>query len=269
MTDVSAELIRRSGYSHEGFAADYDGHRPSPPPDLLRVLARMAQVDRPRLVVDLGSGTGLSARAWAGLADEVVGVEPSQDIRREAERRTSAANVRFEDAFSNATGLAPASADIVTCAQSLHWMDPEPTFAEAGFVLREGSVFAAYDYELTPVVHLEVEAAFAAFLEARRTIRAELGIPAGAAYHPKEGHLERMTRSGRFRYTRELFAHGTAEGDAARLVGLARSIGPIAVDGRVLDAERELETLAAVADRVIGTTPVQWHFGYRVRVGVK
>ena len=57
------------------------------------------KLTRPRLVVDLGSGTGLSTRVWADRADEVVGVEASPEMREQAERcdasgRTSASSRR-------------------------------------------------------------------------------------------------------------------------------------------------------------------------------
>src|SRR3954468_4102853 len=67
-----------------GFAGLYHGVRPLPPADLGRLLAAYCG-GRPELVVDLGSGTGLSA-GWArGWADAVVGVEPGDDMRATAE----------------------------------------------------------------------------------------------------------------------------------------------------------------------------------------
>jgi hypothetical protein len=51
---------QRSGYTQPGFAARYDTYRPVPPPTLLDLLCQMAQAPIPALVVDLGSGTGLS-----------------------------------------------------------------------------------------------------------------------------------------------------------------------------------------------------------------
>jgi hypothetical protein len=75
------ELLRRldeSGYDWPGFAADYDRFRPRPPAVLLELLPLLVGVDRLRLVVDLGSGTGLSARVWTELADEVVAIEPNK-----------------------------------------------------------------------------------------------------------------------------------------------------------------------------------------------
>ena len=57
------------------------------------------------LVVDLGSGTGLSARVWAELADEVVAIEPNEAMRTFAEGVTTAANVRYLGTPSHQTGL--------------------------------------------------------------------------------------------------------------------------------------------------------------------
>jgi predicted O-methyltransferase YrrM len=67
MSQYSRERIQATGYSREGFAEGYDVHRPSPPEALLDVLSLLAQVERPKLVVDLGTGTGtgLSTRVWA------------------------------------------------------------------------------------------------------------------------------------------------------------------------------------------------------------
>lgn len=271
LTTTSEELIRRSGYSEEGFAAGYDTYRPAPPAALLELLTLVAQSDRPGSVVDLGSGTGLSARAWADRAERVVGVEPNQAMREEAERRTDAANVAFLDAYSDATGLPGGSADIVTCAQSLHWMEPVATFSEVVRILRPGGVFAAYDYDVVPVVHWEAELAFQRFLAVRRALREEFGIVAGASIWPKEQHRERMEASGLFRYTREVMMHSSAAGDATALVGLALSIGPI--PGNAEAVARVLEPafseLRATADRVLGSEACPWYFGYRVRMGVK
>src|SRR5205085_8413875 len=77
VSEFSQELIERSGYMNEGFADLYDRFRPSPPDEVLDILSWLARAERPRLVVDLGSGTGLGTRAWGTRAEEVVGVEPN------------------------------------------------------------------------------------------------------------------------------------------------------------------------------------------------
>jgi len=137
--DISANLERFTG-----LAGVYDAHRPRPPAVIPDMLAQLARTRRPRLVVDLGSGTGLSTFLWADRAAAVVGVEPNADMRAVAEARkaahANATNVRFQEGIAAQTGLPDGSADIVTCSQSLHWMEPESTLAEVARVLRSGGV---------------------------------------------------------------------------------------------------------------------------------
>lgn len=262
----SERLLRASGYDRAGFAAGFDTDRPSPPAVLADLLCLEAQVERPRLVADLGSGTGLSTRIWADRADEVVGVEASPEMRNHAETVTSAENVRFVQAYAQATGLPDGAADIVTCSQSFHWMEPTATLAEAARILRPGGVFAAYDYDWPPVVHPEVEAAFEEMLRRVAKRRAE----GGRMRYSKEGHLERIRESGHFRYVREVVCHSRERGSAKRIVAMALSLGPLTV---LLDEASEeelgLEQLREVADRALGDREVAMFLGYRARLGVR
>ena len=134
-----------------GFADLYDRVRPTPPDVLAEILWTYARTDRPT-VVDLGSGTGLSSRWASRWAGSVVGIEPSEDMRRKAEAQTDAANVEYRDGWAHATGLADESADIVLASQALHWMEPSSTLAEVARVLRPGGVFAAIDCDFPPSV---------------------------------------------------------------------------------------------------------------------
>jgi SAM-dependent methyltransferase len=266
--DFSEELIARSGYDRPGFAAGYDGFRPSTPPALLEVLCRYARVERPAFVVDLGCGTGLSTRIWSGVAEHVVGVEPNPAMLAAAER---VPGVEYREAFAHDTGLAGGAADIVTCSQSLHWMEPEPIFAEVGRILRPGGVFAAYDYDWPPVVDPELDEAFEAYQGRRRQTRQTLGIQRGADRWAKEKHLERMRASGRFRFCRELVLHSMEEGNAERVVGFTRTFGLPFADLSDDELERELrvDVLEEVARRVLGDRTVPMLLGYRIRVGVR
>ena len=252
--------VEASGYREAAFAELYDRYRPRAPRALVDLLCLLAGMERPRLVVDLGSGTGLSTEVWAGRADEIVGVEPSPAMRTIAEGRAPA-EIRYVDANSTATGVSDGSVDVVTAAQSLHWMDPEPTFAEVARILRPGGVFAAYDYSVPPVVHPEVDEAFEVVCERVSTPKARID---------KE-HLGRMGDSGRFRRARELHVHSVEEGDAERVVQFALSLGSVAGLLREGSTEDELglTELRAVAERVLGDRPVPWFLGYRVRVGVR
>ena len=264
----SERLLRGSGYSGEGFAAGYDSHRPAPPEALLDILCLEAQVERPRLVVDFGSGTGLSTRAWAERADEVVGVEASPEMCAQARAATSSGTVRFVQAYAQDTDLPDSAADVVTCSQSFHWMEPEPTLAEAARILRPGGVFAAYDYDWPPVVHWEVEAAFEELL--LRVGRMRSG-PRGRLRYSKEGHLDRMRASGHFRHVREVVLHSRERGSAERIVGMAMSLGPMVVLLQEGTTEEEigLTALREAAVRALGDEEVELFLGYRVRLGIR
>ena len=270
MSEFSKEAIRQSGYLRAGFADHYDAFRPKPPSVLLDALERYAGGPRLSCVVDLGSGTGLSTRAWAERADNVVGVEPNAAMRTAAERRTPHENVRYVDAFAGDTGLPAGGADLVTCSQSFHWMEPEPTLAEAARILRAGGVFAAYDYDYPPFVHPEVDAVYAEHLVRRARLRDEHRVEAGWTRMPKMGHLERIRESGHFRYARELVLHDELEAGAEELLGFAHSLG-LVPELRGLGATDEDLGLAALEQavrRVVGDLRVAVLFGYRVRLGV-
>jgi SAM-dependent methyltransferase len=264
----SEELLSTSGYERTGFAAGFDSNRPAPPPVLLDILCLAAQVDGPRLVVDLGSGTGLSTRPWADRAEQVIGVEASPEMRAQAEAATGADNVRFVQAYAQATGLPDGEADLVTCSQALHWMKPEPTFAEAARLLRPGGVFAAYDYDWPPVVNWEVEAAFEELI---RRVRAGRAPDGRGMRYAKDGHLERIKASGLFRYAREIVFHARDRADAQRIVGMALSLGPLTVrlSEGLSEDEAGLTALREAADRALGDHETEIFIGYRIRLGVK
>ena len=267
MSEFSQALIDNSGYDRAGFAAGYDRNRPRPPRVLLELLSRYARAEPPKLVVDLGCGTGLSTRAWSGLAERVVGIEPNPAMLAAAEPATG---VEYGQAYANATGLPDGVADIVTCSQSLHWMEPVPVFTEAARILRPGGVFAAYDYDWPPVVDPELDAAYEAYQERRRQVRAQRGVQRGGDRWAKSGHLERMRASGCFAASREVVLHSIEEGNAERIGGFARSLGlPVAAgDDPELERDLDIAGLEAVAHRVLGDRTVPFLFGYRVRIGV-
>lgn len=264
-------LIRRSGYEGTGFADLYDVHRPAPPRELLDIILMIAQLERPRRVVDLGAGTGLSTRVWADLADEVIGVEANPGMLERARASTAAANVRYVQAFASETGLAGGSTDVVTCAQAFHWMDPDAVLAEVARLLRPGGVLAAYDYDVPPVVHPEVDAAFSRLFAARHAARTRLDLEAGASTWPKEEHLRRIRESGRFRSAREIVCHSFERADARRIVGLARSIGgPLGLfAGAAPEVEDAFEQLRTTAAEILHERTWPMVVCYRARLGVR
>jgi ubiquinone/menaquinone biosynthesis C-methylase UbiE len=263
--------VQRSGYTTSGFADRYDAYRPKPPAALLDVLLQLVQTKHPKLVVDLGSGTGLSTSVWAEHAQRVIGVEPLEEMRRKAEANNSVPHVSFQYGFAHQIGLPDGSADIVTCSQSLHWMEPESTFTEVARILRPGGVFAAYDYDWPPTVHWEAERAFLTFMERMQELRRTYAITSAMQQWAKHEHLARLRASRQFRYVKEVLLHHTEPCTAERWVGFALTLGhvvPVLALG-LSDTELRLEAFRQVAEQTLGPEGLPWCVSYRVRVGVK
>lgn len=270
-----------------GFGAQYDEVRPSAPAELADLLLPMAGcAGRAGLVVDLGSGTGLSTRYWEPFADRVIGVEPTDSMRRQAEswgrgatatdeaqggRVGEQGNIEYREGFSHATGLPGRSADLVVCAQALHWMEPEGTFAEAARILRPGGVFAAYDYDWPPATPFpEVDALYEWCCTESRRLEKAHGVSEGLRQWDKDGHLDRMRESGRFGYVRECVLHHREPGGAERIAGLLLSQGHVRtlLKNGFSGADVGLDRLRDTARRAFaGTTPL-WFWSARVRIGV-
>ena len=225
--------------------------------------------------MDLGSGTGLSTFVWAGRTERVVGVEPNPGMRCSAEARkgtsSTADKVSFQSGLSTHTGLPDGCADVVTCAQALHWMEPEGTFAEVSRILRRGGVFAAYDYLWPPTMRWEADVALTTFLDRVASLEEEHGRASDLRRWSKGGHLSRMRASGRFRYVEELRVHQAATGNAERLIGLASSSGAVGALLRkgLSESDLGLDDFRAVAAEVLGDELRPWHFSYHVRIGIK
>jgi SAM-dependent methyltransferase len=267
---MDEELRRRlddSGYAQSTFPSDYERFRPRPPAAILELLPLLVGGDRLRLVVDLGSGTGLSARIWAERADEVVAIEPNEAMRRFAERATTAANVRYLGTSSYETGLPDASADLVTAAQSLQWMAPERVFPEVARILRPGGIFCAYNYFVLQTPLWEPEAVFESVLARKAELRSQLGLD-----RQRPGHqlsLALLEASGVFRRAKELVLHSVERGDGERLIGFALSEGSMRtlLDAGTTEAEVGLDRLRAVASTI--REPIPWWIGYRAWIGLR
>jgi SAM-dependent methyltransferase len=76
------------------------------------------------VVADVGCGTGISCRMLLENGNEVVGVEPNDDMRLAAQQQLeSQPKFRAVNGSAEATTLADASVDLVLAAQAFHWFD--------------------------------------------------------------------------------------------------------------------------------------------------
>ena len=122
-------------------ASDYAKYRPEYPRGLFEWLASIAPARG--VAIDCATGNGQAARGLAEFFDSVEALDASADQIANAQGPT---NVRFHVAAAEATAMPDRSADVVTIAQALHWVDHPRFFGEVKRVLRPGGVFAAWGY---------------------------------------------------------------------------------------------------------------------------
>jgi SAM-dependent methyltransferase len=255
-----AEQLGAAAYRRAGFAADYHRYRPHPPETLLELLPALAGIDRPRLVVDLGSGTGLSTRFWADAADTVVGVELNDAMREFAEGATEAPNLRYVGASAYETGLSDECADLVTAAQSLQWMKLDRAAPEIARILRPGGVFCAYNYFRSQLRSWEASEVFEEVRRRKVQLVRENGYE-----HPRfPDAAAELEAAGVFHRVREIVLHSVVQCDGVRLLGFALSEGSTRMlpEQGVSEEELGLDRLRAVCAEL--REPMPWWLGYQV-----
>ena len=118
-------------------ASHYERYRPGPP---------VAAVDwilpnHVAMSVDLGAGTGALTRLLIERADEVVAIEPDDQMR--AVLLAEAPGTRALKGRGEAMPIPDSCADAVLASSSWHWMDPIPTLHEVSRVLVPGGTLGA------------------------------------------------------------------------------------------------------------------------------
>ncbi len=254
-----------------GFAEIYDRYRLRPPPALADLLCRYAGVERPDFVVDLGCATGPSTRFWADRAGRVVGVDPVEEMLATARAVTRAENVEYRRGYGHETRLPDGCADIVTCSQSFHWMEPVSTLAEVVRISRPGGVFAAYCYRTPFVTGIEaLDAAVEAAFDRLDALEREHKLKKETRFFPKAGYTKALRDSAAFAFVKGITLHETDTTSAERLVGGMETFGALQSLRKLGldDDELGLTTLRAVAAEHLGETTAPIHVSYDVSIGI-
>ncbi len=115
-------------------AEDYDRWRPGPSAAAVDWLLPAGA----RRVIDLGAGTGVLSRLLVERVDEVVSVDPDPRMREVLARQVPGATVL--EGRGEQLPVDDASVDAILVSSAWHWMDVEPTIAEAARALRDDGV---------------------------------------------------------------------------------------------------------------------------------
>ena len=122
-------------YFGEGMDAErYAKARPNIHPTAVERFRRFAQINVPLpLALDVGCGTGQSTVALAEVAERVIGIDPSADMLKAAERHPK---VQYRQSSAEQTPFPEGNFDLITVAQAFHWLDHDAFLAEAHRLLR-------------------------------------------------------------------------------------------------------------------------------------
>jgi ubiquinone/menaquinone biosynthesis C-methylase UbiE len=129
-------------------SAHYAQFRPRYPDDLFSYLAALPA--RRECAWDCATGSGQAALPLARFFVQVVASDASL---RQISKAARDSKLHYFVAAAEACGLRPASVDLVTVAQALHWFDLSRFYLEADRVLRPGGVLAVWNYGRLQVSH--------------------------------------------------------------------------------------------------------------------
>lgn len=265
--DVQDDKINSNRFL--GFAHLYENSRPAIPVVACDIVLNYFE-HKPEQIVDLGCGTGLSTMAWRGKCDNIIGIDPNEEMLSVAKLKSN--DISFIKAYSDDTTLPDHSTDIVICSQSFHWMKPTDTLAEVNRILKPNGIFATVDCDWPPVCSLEAEIAYSQLLNKVRFIELEnKDIFKTFQRWNKDKHLQNIKQSGYFKYAREIVFMNKEKYNADRFIGIALSQGGLQTILKTQSdlIEDDIELFEKKIKAVYGDSEFEISFCYRMRIGVK
>lgn len=260
--------LKENSDRFNGIAEIYDKARPKTPNYVTEFLIRYLGY-KPEVVVDIGCGTGLSTFAWRDKADKIYGVDPNKEMLLQAKKKVKEIDsIEFIEAFSTSTGIKDGIADIVTCSQSFHWMEPVSTLKEVNRILKSNGIFAVYDSDWPPICNSVLDYEYQSLDELTEDI--EIDVSHFIRY-PKDQHLQNIKNSGYFKYSREVVFAATEYYDSIRYFNLMLSQGSTQVVLRKNPEriEGSLARFKEIVEEIYDDKTLPVEFSYRMRFGVK
>lgn len=141
--------MSRAGREFDELAVGYDRHRPEYPETLLIALREHIAAGNPpppRVVADVGAGTGIATRLlrrYLSTGYQVVGLEPGEGMRRQAMESTDPAlDITYLDATAEQMPFEDGALAGVVVAQAVQWFDRSGFYRETCRVLAPGGTLA-------------------------------------------------------------------------------------------------------------------------------
>ena len=134
-------------------AAHYAIGRPSYPPAFIAEVAEACRLTRADRILDLGTGPGLLALAFAPHVGAVLAVDPEPEMLRHAAEAVRAAGAAVEVRAGSSETLGPEWGRFraVTMGRSFHWMDRAETLRRLDRMVEPDGAVILFNDELADV----------------------------------------------------------------------------------------------------------------------
>lgn len=152
--------MSNGGKDHEGrtidfgrTALDYERHRPGFPDSFFDRIAAAGWITPGQRALDLGTGTGSLAIGFAARGLKVTGLDIAQELLEIASDTAvdRGLDIRFVTGKAEATGLQPASFDLIAAGQCWWWFDSDRTIEEATGILAPGGRLLICNFSYLPL----------------------------------------------------------------------------------------------------------------------
>lgn len=163
--DIKIKKYKMATYSKKDFDSSlYNSARPSYPDEFYQHLMEYHQScagNSTQTALDVGCGSGFVAFKLAEYFEKVVGTDISETMILQCKGDERNQNETMEFAVAPAEKapdiISPASVDMITAAECLHWVDQNAFFEESARILKPNGTLAYWFY-LDPVFPASKEA---------------------------------------------------------------------------------------------------------------
>jgi len=148
-------------------AAHYAIGRPSYPAEFIAELARACRLTHADRLLDLGTGPGLLALAFAPHVGSVLAVDPEPEMLRVATEAVRAAGAQVEVRAGSSDTLGPdwGRFRAVTMGRSFHWMEREETLRRLDAIVEPDGALLLFNDEVADLPENAALKAWSAVVE--------------------------------------------------------------------------------------------------------
>jgi SAM-dependent methyltransferase len=177
----------QSNRRFDGRVADYGRFRERYDPDILLPRLRAWCGLLPSwLIADVGAGTGMLADVFLENGNQVLAVEPNDEMRTACMAAHAGSRLEVFAASAEATSLCSQSIDLVCAGRAFHWFDADRSMTEFRRILKPDGWFLSVAFgraEEGTAANIDVHAMLRSFGEA--------GIPDASAKYARS--LDRLS----------------------------------------------------------------------------